>query len=82
MEILLGAIISVISQIVKRIQGKIGGPGTLILVFVFCFIGVFVYEGLLVNYEVFIKHMVTVFLSAVGFYEVVLRRIPVIGKDE
>lgn len=82
MEILIGAAVSLLSQLFKRASNKIGGSLTLILVFVFCFIGTAFYQTIAQAHGEFVRQLATMFFSAVGFYEVLLKRIPVIGKDE
>lgn len=82
MEVLIGALISLVSQGIKRLEGTIGGNATLVLVFILCYIGTAVYQAVAATHGEFLQGLATTYLSAVGFYEVILKRIPIVGKAE
>lgn len=82
MEILIAAIVALLSQGIKKLESRVGGNVTLIVVFILCFAGTALYQYISIAHVDIIQSFTATFLSAIGIYEVALKKIPYIGKDK
>lgn len=88
MELLIGAIITILTRFVKWLTKKLGGEMagaiTLLVAFIFSIVGVFIWKGLAngVNYLKDWQIVVSLFGISMAWYEVVVKRIllPILKK--
>jgi len=78
MEILISIVVSTLVEILKKIANKLGYEMTKKvvagLVFVACVVGAYLYENGVITWEM-VSSIVQMFLVAVGYYQVVYKKI-------
>jgi len=83
MDILIGALVAIATQLLKKLTSKIGKEWTLLVVFVLALIGTAVYRYAEFNLNAdMLEGATTTFLTAIGTYELILKRLPFIGRSE
>ena len=82
MEILLGAIVALVTQLLKRFSNKFGSEWSLVVAFLVTLAAVAVYRYTMEHgNEHVLEEIATTLGIAIGAYEVVLKRIPGLGKQ-
>ncbi len=78
MEILISIVVSTLAEVIKKVASKFGVELTKKivagLVFLGCVIGAYLFDKQILTMEM-LKSVVELFLIAVGYYEVVYKRI-------
>lgn len=90
-EILIGLVATLVTQILKKLTNVISdhfgwdvmvaGAVSQLLVFVVVFAGVSIYQTVETFHPHFWVTVTGAFISAIAIYEVILKRLPVVGND-
>jgi hypothetical protein len=83
MELLLGAVVALATQLLKRFTNKFGSEWSLIVAFIFTVGAVVIYRLVMDNSsDALLEEAAKTMGIAIGWYEIILKRVPVIGKQD